>query len=463
MKIKILVIDDDDLVCASLKKVLNKMGYEAETCMDAGVAIDTIQRIDPDVILLDIYLTTYSGLDLLVEIQKRFIHLPVIMITGYSDVRTAVTAMKSGAFDFLLKPIDLEQLKLVLDRALENINLRYEVDKLNEILKGDELTREFFGKSKNIQRVVANVEKLAKSPDTTVLIEGESGSGKEVFAKYIHQISPRSRNSFIQINCATIPKDLAESELFGHEKGAFTGASQKTKMGKFELADKGTILLDEIGELSLDLQVKLLRVLEERKFYRLGGEKEISVDVRVLAATNRSLEDEIKKGNFREDLFYRLNVAKISVPPLRERKDDIPVLIYSFLNEFSGKFGKTIKGIESSTLAKLKDYYWKGNIRELRNVVERAVLLLEEDELREKHFHFLFDNPVQAEQNNDEFILKVPSKGVTQGEVLKSLILQTLKITNGNQVKAAKILGLSRSKLRYRMEQLNIEITKSIN
>lgn len=463
MKIKILIIDDDNLVCASLKKVLVKLGYDAEACMEAGQALETIQTLDPDVIMLDIYLTTHSGLDLLIEIQKKFIHIPVIMITGYSDVKTAVTAMKSGAFDFLLKPIDLDQLKLVLDRALENINLRFEVNKLNELLKGDELSREFFGKSKNIQRVVSNVEKLSKSSDTTILIEGESGSGKEVFARYVHQLSPRSKGSFIQINCATIPKDLAESELFGHEKGAFTGAAQKTKLGKFELADKGTILLDEIGELSLDLQVKLLRVLEEKKFYRLGGEKEISVDVRVLAATNRSLEEEVKKGNFREDLYYRLNVAKILVPPLRERKEDIPVLVYTFMNEFAAKFGKVIKGVESSALNRLQNYYWKGNIRELRNVVERAVLLIEEDELKEKHFHFLFDNVSKQKTDDDKFILKIPASGISQGEVLKSLILQTLKLTNGNQVKAAKLLGVSRSKLRYKMEQLNIEITKSVN
>ncbi|MBU1101702.1 MAG: sigma-54 dependent transcriptional regulator [Bacteroidetes bacterium] len=462
MKIKILIIDDDNLVCLSLKKVLMKLGYDVDICMEAEEAIVAVKSSDPDIILLDIYLTTHSGLDLLVELQKRFMHIPVVMITGYSDVKIAVTAMKSGAFDFLLKPIDLDQLKLVLDRALENINLRHEVDKLHEIIKGDELTREFFGKSKTIQRVVASAEKLAFSPDTTILIEGESGSGKEVFAKYIHQISPRKNESFIQINCATIPKDLAESELFGHERGAFTGASQKTKMGKFELANKGTILLDEIGELSLDLQVKLLRVLEERKFYRLGGEKEISVDVRVLAATNRSLEEEIKNGNFREDLYYRLNVAKVHVPPLRERKEDIPLLIYSFLDEFSSKFGKHIKGIETETLKKLQEYHWKGNIREMRNVLERAVLLLEEDEFKEKHFQFLFENASSQPRNKDEFILQIPSSGISQGEVLKSLIQQTLSITKGNQVKAAKLLGVSRSKLRYRMEQLNIEITKSI-
>jgi len=250
--------------------------------------------------------------------------------------------------------------------------------------------------------------------------------------------------------------------LFGHEKGAFTGASQKTKLGKFELAEGGTILLDEIAELSLDLQVKLLRVLQERRFYRVGGEKEVFVNVRVLAASNKNLELEIEKGNFREDLFYRLNVAKITVPPLRERKEDIPFLSYSFLKEFSQKFSKDIKGISSEAMSILESYYWKGNVRELRNVIERVVLLMEEDEVKEHHVSSLIK--INSEDKDEEkFVLKIPSKGIKIEVVLKSLILKTLSITNGNQVKAARILGLSRSKLRYRMEQLGIEVTKNIH
>src|SRR5690606_13849615 len=286
--------------------------------------------------------------------------------------------------------------------------------------------------------------KLAQSSDTTILLEGESGTGKEMFAKFIHQNSPRRNNSFVQINCSAIPKELAESELFGHEKGAFTGAAPKTKLGKFELADGGTILLDEIGELSLDMQVKLLRALQERKFYRLGAEKEISVNVRVLAATNKNLEEEVSKGNFREDLYYRLNVAKIVLPPLRERRDDIPVLAFSFLDEFSKKFDKQLKGFEHGALDLLKNYSWKGNVRELRNVIERAVLLSDGYELKEKDFHFLNKGGNSAEQlfNEDEFMLKIPKNGVKIDLVLKTLILKTLKITNGNQVKAAKVLGL---------------------
>jgi two-component system NtrC family response regulator len=462
MNYKILIIDDDNLICISLKKLLMKMGYEVETCLNAGEANEKIEDFEPDIILLDIYLTTHNGLELLVEFRKKYYHIPVIMITGYSDVKIAVTAIKSGAYDFLLKPIDIDQLQMVLKKAMENLSLRAEVDKLQQLLHEDELTDEFFGKSTKIRRLLASVEKLAKSPDTTVLIEGESGTGKEVFAKYIHQKSPRASGPFIQINCSAIPKELAESELFGHEKGAFTGAMLKTKLGKFELANNGTILLDEIGELSLDLQVKLLRVLQERKFYRLGGEKEISINVRVLAATNRNLKDEIKKGTFREDLYYRLNVARIEVPPLRERKEDIPVLAFSFLREFTSKFSKNIKGIDSKALELLEQYPWKGNIRELRNVMERAALLIEDDELKEQHLNFLIESAVTNPEDDDKFILKIPPKGIQIDLVLRALIQKTLKITNGNQVKAAKILGLSRSKLRYRMEQLNIEVTKNI-
>jgi DNA-binding NtrC family response regulator len=463
MEPKILIIDDDELVATSLKKVLTKQNYIVQTCLNADEAKDITAEFQPDVILLDIYLTTHNGIDILKILKKSFREIPVIMITGYADVKMAVTSIKSGAFDFLLKPIDIEQLSIVLDKALENVRLKSEVNRLNTILETDELTRDFFGKSSKIQKLLASVEKLAKSSDTTILLEGESGTGKEVFAKYIHQQSPRSSAPFITINCATIPRDLAESELFGHEKGAFTGASQKTKLGKFELANGGTLLLDEIGELSLDMQVKLLRVLQERKFYRLGGEKEISVNVRVLAATNRNLEDEIEKGNFREDLYYRLNVAKILIPPLRERKDDIPYIAYSLLKEFSQKFGKEVNSIDSGAIDLLKNYFWKGNVRELRNVVERVVLLCEEDELKEHHFSNLLDTKNSDKASDDKFILSIPSSGIKIDVVLKSLILKTLQITNGNQLKAAKILGLSRSKLRYRMEQLGIEVTRQVN
>lgn len=461
MIFKVMIVDDDNLICISLKKVLVKMGYDVEACMEGEKVLERVTEYQPDVILLDIYLTSHNGLEILKSLQKSFYDIPVIMITGYSDVKIAVTAMKSGAFDFLLKPIDLEQLELVLNKCLSHLKLKTEVERFQNLFKEDEITREYFGKSKSIVKIVNAVEKLAKSGDTTVLIEGESGTGKEVFARFIHQQSPRNTSPFITISCAAIPKELAESELFGHEKGAFTGAQQKTKLGKFELADGGTLLLDEIGELSLDLQVKLLRVLQEKSFYRLGGEKEIAVNVRVLAATNRDLEAEVQKGNFREDLYYRLNVAKIYIPPLRERKEDIPALAYRFLKEFEIKFNKQIKGFDQNAIEFLENQYWKGNIRELKNAIERAVLMIDGDEIKEQNLSFLSSTKNQL-PDDDKFTLKIPSKGIKIDVVLKTLILRTLDITKGNQVKAAKVLGLSRSKLRYRMEQLGIEVTKKI-
>lgn len=461
---KVLIIDDDKLVCLSLQKALTRLNFSAEICMNGSEVFDAIQRFDPNIILLDIYLTSHDGLEILKEIKVKYREIPVIMITGYADVEIAVNAIKNGAYDFLLKPLDLEQLDNVLKKAAENINLKREVETLQNILKQDDLTSEFFGKSSRIQRVVKMAQKLAASSDTTILLEGESGTGKEVFAKFIHQNSPRKKSNFIQINCATIPKDLAESELFGYEKGAFTGAAQKTKLGKFELANGGTILLDEIGELTQDLQVKLLRILQEKKFFRVGGEKEIEVDVRILAATNKNLENEAAAGNFREDLFFRLNVARIVIPPLRERTEDIPSLAYSFLKEFNSKFQKNVDDIDADAMERLKSYSWKGNIRELRNVIERALLLIDDEKTLKSHYLSFMSGVYSSEKKiSDSYLLKIPPQGIKIDEVLKDLILKTLKISNGNQVKAAKILGLSRSKLRYRMEQLKISLTKNFD
>lgn len=462
MKPRILIIDDDNLVCISLKKALTRLDNEVDICMEGEKAIHAIKTYEPDLILLDIYLTTTNGLELLKIIKNEGIDTPVIMITGYADVNIAVSAIKGGALDFLLKPIDMEQLQLVIEKAMENIKLRDEVTKLNALLEDDYLSKEFFGKSKKMQKLVNSVEKLAKSSDTTILIDGESGTGKEMFARFIHQRSPRNKKAFIQINCSAIPKELAESEFFGHEKGAFTGASNKTKLGKFELANGGTILLDEIGELTLDLQVKLLRVLQEKKFYRVGGEREIKVDVRILAATNRNLEEEVAKGNFREDLFYRINVANVYLPSLKERTEDLPYLAYSFLLEFAKKFNNNVTSIDDKALDILKAHEWKGNIRELRNIMERVMLLADGDTIKDYHLSFLVDKIESNEAQSGRFKLEIPPSGIKMEVVLKDLILKTLNITDGNQVKAAKILGLSRSKLRYRMEQFDIEVVKNI-
>lgn len=461
MEKKLLIIDDDHLVCVSLSRVLKKLDYVVEFCTDAHQSESYIKEFYPDVILLDIYLTNMDGLALLKIFRKKFREIPVIMITGYSDVKIAVTAMKSGAYDFLLKPIDLDQLKSVLTKVFEYQSLQFQVNKLNSLYQTDELTRDFFGKSNKINKLLNLVERLSHSADTTILIEGESGTGKEGIAKYIHQQSPRKQCNFVQINCSAIPKELAESELFGHERGAFTGASQKTKLGKFEIAEGGTILLDEIGDLSLDLQAKLLRVLQEKSFYRVGGEKEVKVNVRILAATNKDLEKEVEKGNFREDLFYRLNVAKVYLPPLRERKEDIPYLAYLFLKEFNSKLTCPINEISSDFLKSLNEYSWKGNIRELRNVIERATLLCEGDILTDENFNTVQETSAHPKHNTN-FQISIPPKGIKMDIVVKDLINKTLQITAGNQLKAAKVLGISRAKLRYRMEQLGIEVIKKI-
>lgn len=465
MENKILIIDDDHLVGISLQKILKKFHYDAVLCTDGGEAFKFIVDVQPDIILLDIYLKEHNGLEILKLLKKKHPEIPVIMITAYSDVKMAVSALKTGAYDFLLKPIDIDQLQIVLEKCIANKNLANELEKYKALLAEDIIEKDFFGKSKQMHSVLKTVERLSKSEDTTILLQGESGTGKEVVAKYIHQISKRKDFPFITINCGAIPKELAESELFGHEKGAFTGAAAKTHLGKFELAEGGTILLDEIGELSLDLQVKLLRVLQERTFYRLGGEKEIKVNVRVLAATNRNIEEEVAAGNFREDLFYRLNVASVTIPPLRERKGDIQFLGLRFINEFANKFDITIKHIDPEVIDLLDKQLWKGNVRELRNAIERAMLMVEGNEINIHHFSFLekFEEGTRQVSLKGGYQLFIPQKGIPINVVLKDLIQQTLKITKGNQVQAAKVLGLSRSKLRYRMEQLGIEVTKNID
>jgi len=384
------------------------------------------------------------------------------MITGFADVQTAVNAIKMGAIDFILKPINIDQLELIINKTLKQVSLQKELQRLKLITKEGEITREMFGNSRAIRSTLDAVEKIAMSEGTTILIEGESGVGKEMIARYIHNISSRRDGPFVAINCGAIPKELAESELFGSEKGAYTGAGEKTRIGKFEVADGGTILLDEIGELSLELQVKLLRVLQDKKFFRLGGTKEIGVNVRIIAATNKDLRQAVSAKTFREDLYYRLNVATIYVPPLRERKEDIPLLATIFIDEFNKAFNKQIKKISPEAIDIMMNYSWPGNVRELRNTIERAVLLINLDELKPEHLNFLEKDKSVKTLLDDEYVLKIPKQGIKMDQVVRDLIIKTLEISDGNQIQAAKILGISRSKLRYRMEQLKIEVKKHI-
>mgnify|MGYP000184111193 CR=1 FL=1 len=466
----IVVIEDDPLVNLTVKEILSGKYNRVITYTDANQAYNELPLIGPDLVLLDIFLGPANGLDILENLRKQGYIMPVIMMTAFSDIKMAVRAMKLGAEDFIVKPLDLEQLEVAVDRALQNFDLRRKVDLLSEKLK-EEQPNVILGESEGIRKAL-EIARIVAGADTTALIVGESGTGKELLARFIHENSNRAKGPFVTINCGAIPRELAENELFGYEKGAFTGATEKIRPGKFEQAQHGTILFDEIAELSLELQVKLLRVLQERKYYRLGGQKEISVDVRVIASTNRDLEKLVEEGKFREDLFYRLDVAKLTLPPLRERGSDILLLATAFIKEFNKKFNKNVTGYTPEAANILQNYQWKGNIRELRNVIERIVLLETDNVITKESLHFLkptatmtvtTDKP-SIELKDGEHRLFIAKNGVTMASVLKDLIVQTLKITNGNQIKAAKILGVSRAKLRYRIEQLEINITgKSIN
>ncbi|MBK9247324.1 MAG: sigma-54-dependent Fis family transcriptional regulator [Ignavibacteria bacterium] len=465
-KYSIVIIEDDPLVNATVRDILASKYARVHGYTDPVKGIDELDSTQPDLILLDIFLGHMNGLDILEEIRAFGYTMPVVMMTAFSDIKMAVRAMKLGAEDFIVKPLDLEQLEIAVEKSLANYDLRRQVNLLEERLRREEST-EIIGNSEGIRRALQIGQIVASADDTTALILGESGTGKELIAKYIHQRSARSKGPFITINCGAIPRELAENELFGYEKGAFTGATEKVKQGRFEQANHGTILLDEVGELSPEMQVKLLRVLQERTFYRLGGMKEVSVDVRVIAATNRNLEQLVEEGKFREDLYYRLNVAIMTLPPLRERRDDILELATSFVNEFNKKFGRKITGFTPEAADLMESYQWRGNIRELRNVIERVVLLETGTVISKESLNFL--RPPSAptagsraamELAPGQHFLQISKEGAQMSDVLKDFILQTLKITGGNQIKAAKILQISRAKLRYRIEQLGIIISQ---
>ncbi|HXX64772.1 MAG TPA: sigma-54 dependent transcriptional regulator [Bacteroidota bacterium] len=459
-KPRILVVDDEVILSNTLQKILGERGYSVTVCNKGQQFDEMFGECKPDLVLMDIYMGEVNGIDLLERLRANGWETPVIMMTAHSDVALAVKAMKEGAADFVVKPFDLSHLSVLIEKNLEFASLQTRVRILQEELETTRSQSGIIGKSGAIQRVLETAEKFAVGDNTTVLIEGESGTGKELVARFIHRRSARAEKALITLNCGAIPKELAESEFFGYEKGAFTGATERMKQGKFELADGGTILLDEIRELSLEMQVKLLRVLEEKRFYRLGGTKEISVDVRVIAASNRDLANEWEAGRFREDLYYRLNVATIRIPPLRNRKDDIPDLVTAFLAEFAKRQNKDVPQLSGEAMEYLVQLPWRGNVRELRNAIERVVLLNTVPTLTAEHFAFLRRSDGHAaspvEGNGAGFQLEIAPSGVRMNDVVRDLILKTLEIVGGNQVRAAKVLGMTRSKLRYRMEQLGI-------
>lgn len=466
---KIIIVEDDLSINKSLTKHLEKK-YKVISFTNSNDAFSKLHLHNPDLILLDMFLGYDNGLALLDQLRLEGWQMPVIIITGSNDIKLAVRSVKLGAEDFILKPIELEQLDLTIEKALRNSMMRRRIEITNEQLQKTIGTQtNIIGESESITSVLKLASKAAASNDTTVLLTGETGTGKELIANYIHNNSKRKDKPFIPINCGAIPKDLAENELFGHERGAFTGANDKVN-GRFEQAQHGTIMLDEIAELSLDLQVKLLRILEARKFYRLGGQKEISIDVRVIAATNKNLAELVAKGEFREDLYYRLNTFPINIPPLRERGNDILLLAAYFIDEFNKERNSNIN-FDSDAINILLNYKWPGNIRELKNVIERILLLHDADKntitKSELALSGIIDsnsinNNIKLTENNH--YLKISNNGATESEVLTDLIIQTLTLTKGNIKKATKLLNTTETKLKYMITQygINIETYKNL-
>jgi two-component system response regulator HydG len=447
---KILVVDDEESHRIMLRAVLGAEGYAVTEAADGTEAVTAVGKEAFDVILLDIRMTKMDGIEALGEIRKISPLVPVLIMTAYASVKTAVEALKAGAFDYLTKPLDIEELKILIDKAMDHYHLRAENLILKERL-GDRFDfSRIIAASPKMKTLLETLAMVAPS-DATVLIMGESGTGKEVIANAIHHNSPRAGEPFIKVSCAALPETLLESELFGHEKGAFTGAVARRE-GRFQLAHRGAIFLDEVGEMSPALQTKLLRVLQEKEFEPLGSARTIKVDIRVIAATNRDLEKEVKEGRFREDLYYRLNVVPLVLPTLRERREDIPLLADHFLALFREKNRKPIKAISGKALDLLVRYDWPGNVRELENVIERAVILSRDEVL------FPADLPPQIRmlsEGVEEAGFVIPT-GMSLDEMERALIVKTLDETGGNRTRASEILGINRRTLQNKLKQYGL-------
>jgi two-component system, NtrC family, response regulator AtoC len=432
----VLVVDDEQLIRWSLVEKLNEQGYHVLEAGTAAGAIDAC-REGVDLVLLDYKLPDGDGLAVLKRIKDTEPDTLVIMLTAHSSVDAAVEAMKQGAYHYASKPFNLDEIAFLVEKALETTRLRREVKALRASQSQPFAIDRIVGESPAIKAAKALLQKVATSPASTVLITGESGTGKDLAAKVLHYASERATRPFMNITCSALPDTILESELFGHERGAFTDARQQ-KRGLLESADGGTVFLDEIGEMAPQLQAKLLRFLEDKTFKRVGGIADIRVDVRVVAATNRNLEEDVKKGRFREDLYYRLNVVPIVLPPLRTRAEDIPVLVHFFIDTYNREFRKRVRGVKDDAMRQLKAYGWPGNIRELRNAVERAMLLAERDQL-------------VAEG------VELPAGGVNLEQLERSLLVQALERSGWNQTRAAAMLGLNRDQIRYRIEKFSLE------
>ncbi|MBM4314906.1 MAG: sigma-54-dependent Fis family transcriptional regulator [Deltaproteobacteria bacterium] len=454
MKFKILVIDDEPVLRNSLEIALKTSDYEVITAESGEEGIECFRKERPDLILLDHWLPGINGDEVLRLIRDTDRETPVIIMTAQGSIELAVNSMKMGAFDFLVKPFDLEIMEMLVQKGIERIRMKKEVEWLREQHREKFRSGEIIAVSREMKDSLDLAGKVAQGADTTVLLQGETGTGKELFAEYIHYLSPRCAFPFIPLNCGAIPKDLFESELFGYEKGAFTGASEKGKTGKIEAAQGGTLFLDEVAELPLAAQVKVLRILEEKEYFKVGGVDKMRADVRIVAATNKDLEAEMAKGAFRDDLYFRLNVVKISIPPLRVRREDILPLFRFFVERFNGHFNKRFVRIAPEAEEQLLAYPWPGNIREIRNAAERIVLLEKGETIRGSHLASL--NPKAGDQERSGLQPILPPQGIILDEIEKSYIREALRMKKGNKVQAARILGITRSALLYRMEKYGI-------
>ncbi|MDR0629968.1 MAG: sigma-54 dependent transcriptional regulator [Treponema sp.] len=446
MKFKLLVVDDEKNIREGLAASLEMDGYEVVTAAQGDEGWKRFQKGDLDLVITDLRMAGLSGEELLKRITAESPGIPVIVLTGHGTVETAVAAMRNGAYDFLTKPVNLDRLSLLVKRALQNRELVLKHRRMEEELERHKQFETIIGTSGPMRRVFDTISRVAPAK-ASVLITGESGVGKELVADAIHELSPRKGKPLVKVHCAALAASLLESELFGHEKGSFTGAMTR-KRGRFELAHEGTLFLDEIGEIDQNIQIKLLRVLQEKKFERVGGEETIETDVRIVAATNKDLKEEIEKGNFREDLYFRLNVVNILVPPLRERKDDLPLLIISFLKEFAGENGKIVDTIDEKARAAIYAYDWPGNVRELRNCMESAVVMAKGPVITAD------DLPPTLRRKSEEGWIRIPL-GTSLEDAEKIIIRDTLMFLQGNKSKTAETLAIGRKTLHRKLAAEN--------